>query len=785
MGITRAVARAVLALAGSLAIAACSKEPAALPPAPGPSPALAGSGSCRACHETFYGKWENSRHGRAMQVVTPGFVASLLAPMEQPIEVGGVDHRVDLSPFPPVVREEVSGVRRAYPLLHALGGKNVFYFLTSVERGRLQVAPLAFDVGGKRWFDATASMVRHVGETPVDWRDPLLTFNTSCHGCHVSQVETNYDPATDVYRTTWAEPGISCETCHNSAVEHVRVFREAQARGEVPPADPGLLSYKGLDPGGSSETCLPCHAKAGVLTDHYRAGERFLDHHSLVTLEDPDFHPDGRDLGENYTATTWLLGPCVRSGQLGCLHCHTSSGRYRFEGEEANRACAPCHAERVADAAPHHRHAPGGPGSRCVDCHMPRTSFARMVRSDHSMRPPMPAATIRFGSPNACNLCHTDRDAAWADREVRQWHAADYQAETLRWAGFVAAAREGNFPDLSAILAFLADRRRSPVVASSLARLLASCRDPAVDAALPGLLDDPDPLVRCAAAEALSARGGAVPALLSALDDGLRAVRLRAVAGLAGVAPESLPAPQRTLLEAVTAEYLASLAARPDHWDTWHNLGNWHLDGGRTAEAVRAFEKAAALRPDAEMPLVNAAIALARLGDRSAAEARLRRALSVRPDSAPAHFNLGLLLGEAGDRAGAERELRAALKADPRLDAAAVNLGILLAGQDLEEALHWCRTAYELRPGSERYAFTLGFYLRETGRVDEAMEVLREALRPEPPAPTLYELLGEILLRAGDRGAATEVYRRAAANPGLPPEVRATFEERMRRLADR
>ena len=49
------------------------------------------------------------------------------------------------------------------------------------------------------------------------------------------------------------------------------------------------------------------------------------------------------------------------------------------------------------------------------------TEFARMHRSDHSMLPPTPAATMAYQSPNACNLCHTDKDAAWADKYVRQW----------------------------------------------------------------------------------------------------------------------------------------------------------------------------------------------------------------------------------------------------------------------------------------------------------------------------------------------------------------------------
>ena len=45
------------------------------------------------------------------------------------------------------------------------------------------------------------------------------------------------------------------------------------------------------------------------------------------------------------------------------------------------------------------------------------------------MLPPSPAATIKFGSPNACNSCHKDKDAAWAERGI----------DALRQQGFGAA----------------------------------------------------------------------------------------------------------------------------------------------------------------------------------------------------------------------------------------------------------------------------------------------------------------------------------------------------------
>ena len=79
-----------------------------------------------------------------------------------------------------------------------------------------------------------------------------------------------------------------------------------------------------------NDAAPPATPRCGRSPPASHAGRRFFDHFDLVTLENPDFYPDGRDLGENYTYTSWRMSPCVKAGKLDCIHCHTSSGRYRF-----------------------------------------------------------------------------------------------------------------------------------------------------------------------------------------------------------------------------------------------------------------------------------------------------------------------------------------------------------------------------------------------------------------------------------------------------------------------
>lgn len=722
-----------------------------------------GSASCQGCHPEFYKLWAPSRHGLAMQPYTPDFGASALTPHNGEIRIGGRAYRVELGPRKAWVVERFGESEKRYEIAHVLGGKNVYYFLTPLERGRLQVLPLAFDVRRRVWYDTAASGVRHFpdrSDSPLDWRERPFTFNTACYSCHVSQLTTHYDPETDRYSTRWAEPGINCETCHGPAGEHVRLFDQA---GAAKPEDPRIIRTKSFDAQQINALCAPCHAKMIPLTAGFRPGDRYFDHFDLVALEHPDFYPDGRDLGENYTYTSWRLSPCVRSGKLDCLHCHTSSGRYRFAApERANEACLPCHQDKVAGAAAHSHHDAASEGSRCVACHMPVTEFARMRRSDHSMRPPVPAATLRFGSPNACNLCHGDRDAAWADTWVRRWFRRDYQAPLVRRAEWIEAARKGDWSRLGEMTAYLSDPAREEIFAASLIRLLRQCDREEKWPAILKALEDPSPLVRASAADALAAAPDRVRAraLARACRDDYRLVRIRAAAAL-GAAAGMLEASDRPAVERATTEFVASMRVRPDDPTSHVNLGNFYLNRREIERAVAEFELALKIDPRHVPALVNASLAYNLAGRNDRAERCLRSALAIEPKSAAANFNLGLLLGEQGRAEEAKEALRRAWDADPTLAAAAYNLCVLEAEGNPGAALAWCRQAASARPQEPKYAYTLAFYLSRHGDLKEAESVLGGLIRRHPHYTDGYLLLGQIYAAQGNRAAAARMFERA------------------------
>jgi tetratricopeptide (TPR) repeat protein len=377
---------------------------------------------------------------------------------------------------------------------------------------------------------------------------------------------------------------------------------------------------------------------------------------------------------------------------------------------------------------------------------MPMTVFARMNRSDHSMLPPAPSATMAYKSPNACNICHADKDAAWADKYVREWRPRDYQAPLLKRAALIEAARKRDWTKLPEMLAYISDPKRDEVFAASLIRLISSIQDQRVLSPLLAAAKDPSPLVRGAAVQALGLilTTESLQALVEATADDYRLVRVRAAAGIAAFPQMTIPAAYQEQLRKANDEYLASISARPDQWTSHYNMGNYQLSRGETKKAIASYQKALKLEPQAIMPMVNTSIAYAQLGENARAENALKQALKLAPYNAAANFNMGLLKAEKKELKQAEKYLRQAIKSDPQMAQAAYNLCIITARDRINEAVTWCSKASELKPQEPRYAFTLAFYLNQKGDKDAAVRTLQAIVDKYPQYRDAEMLLKEI-----------------------------------------
>ncbi|MFH1964894.1 MAG: tetratricopeptide repeat protein, partial [Acidobacteriota bacterium] len=446
---------------------------------------------------------------------------------------------------------------------------------------------------------------------------------------------------------------------------------------------------------------------------------------------------------------------------------------------QSDQACLPCHKEEVNDPAAHSFHEASSEGSRCISCHMPRTEFARMIRHDHSMLGPTPQASIEFESPNACNICHEDQSAEWADEWARKWYGEGYQDKVMHRARLVQSARKGNWEDLDLMLSYITSPERDEVYTASLVRLLAGCMDPRKWPALEEVFRSPSPLIRAAVVDGIVMHPETetvISMLLEAVGSEFRLVRIRAAAVLSDYPLEDmLTEQQQESVENAFRELESSLNSRPDDWSSHYNLGNFFAGRGRFEEALQSYGQATRFRPEEVPVLVNQSMVYARTGDNENAERILRQAVRIEPDNTASCFNLGLLLAEQGKPKEAEYFLREALAADPGMAEAAHNLAVLISRDRMDEAIGMSRLAARENPGNPRYSYTLSFFLHQKGADREAAEILEGLVDREPGFASSYPLLGSLLEASGRYSRARDLYLQALELPGLNPGERNYF----------
>lgn len=747
----------------------------------------AGSASCRECHERFYQLWGSSHHGLAMQGVDSTFIVGELSFDSASAEIQGYNFTAIIRNDSLIMQETKDDKTTEYPAIHALGGKYIYYFLTPFEKGRLQVLPLAYDLKAKVWYNTPASAVRHfvdpLEDEELDWHNFAYTFNTSCHSCHVSQLQNNYDHNSGEYITTWKEAGINCETCHGGSQRHIDIFKKLKEGDEIP-ADIGLIVTKTFTHEQHNSSCAPCHAKMRSLTLSYPPGERFYDHFDLVTLEDPDFYPDGRDLGENYTMTGWHQGGCAKSGQIDCIHCHTSSGRYRFADENFNNACLPCHEKNVKNIWKHSNHPEGTEGIKCIACHMPKTTFARMDRSDHSMRPPMPAATIEFESPNACNVCHTDKDPQWSNKWVSKWKGEDYQKETLRNGRLLLDARTGEWKFLEETIQALYNNEFDEIYTNSFIRLMASLDNEMKWPAILVHANNPSPLVRASVINLI----GQIPTaetksmLIQASRDQYRVVRRAAASSISSFPQGAFSEGEMETLSGLLTEYEKAFLARPDDWAAHYNLGNFYQNQQKLDKAIAAYEKSIELFPEAVAPLINQSFAYNLQGKKELALNRLYRALEIDPENEATNLNFAMLMGELGRLEEAENAMRKVTEINPESAQAAYNLSVILTERKPEESLEWSKKAMELAPSEPKYLYSYAFYLNKLGHPQESISLLEQAIKNFPSFPDTYLLLGSIYESEGEVELAKKLYQEALRKGQFSEEDEQRLQQKLSSL---
>jgi tetratricopeptide (TPR) repeat protein len=374
----------------------------------------------------------------------------------------------------------------------------------------------------------------------------------------------------------------------------------------------------------------------------------------------------------------------------------------------------------------------------------------RLQARDHSLSVPVPSATAAFGIPNACNICHRDRDPGWAARFVERWYSDDQKDRLEITAAFFFGFRKEPAA-AGALVRLFGDRGSLPAARrAAIPMILAGYGDPSLLSPLIGALDDPaeHPLVRFQVVAALAAVPGRLTdaTLLRAVLRPEPAIRQLASveAGRRGLRPHD--AAVREALDRNLAEYERLVVEqRQDVAEEWARLAD--IDGGRGshARAIARYERALQLKEDLPEAQIQLGTLYGGQGETQKAAARFRTAARLLPDSPVPPYNLGSLYLMEGRPSEALEPLSRALRIDPAHLDARYHLAVAqIETGSFEPALENLKEVVEKRPGQPMARYYLGRAYEATGRLDLAAGAYREALRIAPDLREAREALRRI-----------------------------------------
>jgi predicted CXXCH cytochrome family protein len=224
------------------------------------------------------------------------------------------------------------------------------------------------------------------------------------------------------------ELGVGCEACHNGAAAHA-------AKPELKPSfavQSNLVAM--VPPPGQSgtraqwinKTCAKCHT---VLFSRYpwtwEGGERNKKPGGSTTNSG-----EGRD---------FQLGGCA--SQMACTQCHDPHAADPREKlaelatPAGNKTCTGCHPAYASEAAvaQHTHHKPGGAGTACIACHMPKKNMGldyALVRY-HRIGSPNDKRRVETDRPVECALCHADKTVGSLVSTMESWWNKRYDRGAL------------------------------------------------------------------------------------------------------------------------------------------------------------------------------------------------------------------------------------------------------------------------------------------------------------------------------------------------------------------
>jgi predicted CXXCH cytochrome family protein len=409
----------------------------------------AGSSTCRQCHQSEYDAWLQTGMARMLR---PYAQANVFGDFRKGSEFrgdsGSVIARMGFDSRPYMDLRSSDGNWSRFHVVYTIGSKWQQAYVVEGHGGRLQVLPIQYNKLEGRWLDYW-KLIDPAGSVRAD---PLQFSNLSadtnyqlnCAICHTSQLKAQTFAQSALERASFREPGINCEMCHGPSQNHVNRMRGVAVASSGSAKFP--VDFTRIDNHEGVAICAQCHKQSALRRpnasgelNYSSSGETFVQKTATRPYSEflrRAFYKDGRFRETTFIVEAFTRSKCYREGSAQCASCHNphppnasaNPVSLKFQ-QDPDRMCLQCHSAISNRIEMHTHHAATSEASRCVSCHMPKivNSLLFKARSHQIDDIPDAVMTERFGqeeSPNACLICHKNRDAAWTAVELAKWSPA-------------------------------------------------------------------------------------------------------------------------------------------------------------------------------------------------------------------------------------------------------------------------------------------------------------------------------------------------------------------------
>jgi tetratricopeptide (TPR) repeat protein len=624
-----------------------------------------GPQACAQCHEKEVAEWEGSHHAKANRPVSVERDRDAFHPPRE-IKESGVTYRMEEADGNFSLKViDAAGKETSYVLAGVIGETPIRQYLAVFPGNRLQTISASYDVTEDEWVDVFAGEDRMPGEWG-HWAGQGMNWNANCAYCHTTEYQKNLNIAEDRYESTWVQQGLACAECHTGLETHMVAARSSD-----------YTRKPALDPHQIDQNCATCHSRRDQLTaDAFMPGDAYHDHFSLSLPDQPGlYYADGQIRDEVFVHASFEMSRMAHAG-VTCMDCHNPHSLENTLPVQNNMLCMRCHENGHMDApiirpTEHSFHPAGSTGNRCVECHMPQTTYMQVDdRADHGFHSPDPLMTKKLGIPNACSSCHSDETVDWAIGHAEAWYGeALAESRQRRRAEAISGAYAFEPAAAPALVRLLADEE-IPAWRATYAGLLGNyLPDRTVAAALRALLDDSSALVRERAVRALSRMEASGEILLDAFSDSSRSVRIAAARGAT--------ASGQPIKDQVAArEWRAYLRFNADRPQSLFILASQAAADGRVSNVQTYVNRAIELDRRNPQMYHQASILLSQAGLPEEARRLLFAGWELASADPVFPYSLGLLAAETGDLGTAIGYLEEAVALAPDFARAWYNLSL-------------------------------------------------------------------------------------------------------------